>query len=190
MFQNLFTQLTFSCLFFTFLLAACSEKDLEEQIFGEDEPGPIWAKIDGAAFESSRPLSLDVDLHIDTDFDQFDLQIEGEGEKDDIEQRIIISLFGEDFAGVEAGAVFFGGADITKGEYRFDGDFYRISRIEGNELDIIADSEQTANSICTITKIDHDNNLISGTFEFKAIDISDETVTFEITEGKFEDISF
>lgn len=175
-----------SCLFLT----NCAKNDPVEPLLGTDEPGPIWAKIDGAAFESSGPLSLDVDMHIDTDFDQFDLQIDGEGEKGGIEQRITISLFGEDFAGVEAGAVFFGGADITKGEYRFDGDFYRISRVEGSEMDIIADSEQTASSICTITKIDHDNNLISGTFKFKAIDISDPTSTFEITEGKFEDIAF
>lgn len=154
-----------------------------------NEPGTVTAEIDGESFKNSGFLSVESELHIDEDFNQFDLQIDAETEIDGIEDRITVSIFGTDFASIKAGDIFVGG-DVANGGNHFDGDFYRNSRNPGDETDIICDSEQTPASTCTITEIDHEKQLISGTFQFKAISIFDETVTFSITKGVFTEIGF
>ncbi|WP_430931300.1 hypothetical protein [Saccharicrinis sp. 156] len=173
-----------------FMLGSCDEEEGSLEEFMTNEPGTITAKIDGENFKSAGVFPITVDLHIDEDYNQYDLQIEGERELNGFEERIIISLFGTDFSSIKAGDVFVGGADLNMGLKRFDGDFFRISRTEGDDTDIISDSEQGPASMATVTKIDFDNRLISGTFSFKSIDISDNTVSFQITDGVFTDIGY
>ncbi len=186
-----FTKHLLPAFFLSIILWSCDEKDSDDMKLPADEPGTVSAKIDGEFFRSHGVLSVSADLHIDTDYDQYDLQIDGEGEDDGIERRITVSIFGTDFTSVKAGDVFVGGADVGSGGKRFDGDFYRRGRsVEFADLDDITDSEQGPASTATITAIDHDKRLISGTFKFKSIDISGSGLTFDITEGKFTEIHY
>lgn len=189
-----FTPQFFYTLILSILLWSCSKEGSEDPNDNQlpaDEPGTVSANIDVDFFRSHGFFSVSSDLHIDTDYDQYDLQIDGEGEDDGIERRITISIFGTDFTSVKAGDVFVGGADVGSGGMRFDGDFYRRGRGEGlGDIDDITDSEQTSASICTITAIDHQNRLISGTFKFKSIDIFGSGLTFDITDGMFTEIPY
>lgn len=179
---------TFTLLFAIALLFSCSEDVTDD--FIADEPGTMTAKIDGVNFKSEGFFPISVNLEIDDDTDIFDLQIDGEQEKNGFEERITISIFGLDFTSLSSGDVFVGGADVLSGGKRMDGDYYKISRTEGDNTDFICDSEQIPASTAKVTKIDFTNRLISGTFSFKAIDISDSDNTFQITNGVFTDIEY
>jgi len=61
---------------------------------------------------------------------------------------------------------------------------------DGNTVDINAFSSNTGVATITVTAIDFDKKIISGTFSFDAVDDDDPNTVYEIRDGKFTDISF
>ncbi len=164
-------------------------EDSKTPVIITDEPGKVTAKIDGVPFSSKGFFAVNSQLKINSD-NSYRINIGAEAEVNGIEDLITFSLFGTDFNVLKAGDVFVAGANLNNDENVFDGDFYRRSRIPGNNLDIISDSEQNANSTGTITAIDRVNRLITGTFEFKAIDIFGSGESYLITDGTFFELSY
>lgn len=155
-----------------------------------NEPGTVTAKIDGEFFKNNGFFSVSSSLSINDDSNEYRFNFSAERDKNGVEDRITFSLFGLDFESLKEGAVFAAGSNINEGGLNFDGDFYRISRVEGDDTDIITDSEQNANSTCTITKLDRENRLISGTFAFKSIEIFGSGQTFVISDGVFTELPY
>lgn len=190
--HNRITKKFLYAFFLSIILWSCDEGEPDDMKLPADEPGTISAYIDGDFFRSHGFSPVSASLKTDVNgVNQYRVSFEAEAEDNGIEQRITFSIWGTDFDSVKAGDSYSAGDEVGYGGNRFDGDFYRTGRsVEFADLDDITDSEQTSASTLSITAIDHENRLISGTFKFKSIDIFGSGLTFDITDGKFTEIQY
>lgn len=165
------------------------DKDPETKII-TNAPGTVSAKIDGDTFVNSGFRSVSIQLSFDENDNTYRIQVEAETENNGFEDRIQFSLWSTDFSSLKVGDTFIAGANLNNGEKVFDGDFYRKGTTEGDDTDIMADSYPGATSTCTITKIDHENRLLSGIFSFEAIGYFDDSIRFSITDGVFTELEY
>ncbi len=172
------------------ILPGCDTEDTEEEIDDllNGGPGSVTATINGEEFVAEGRL-VEARLNIDDDPLEFSLRIDAERDKDGFEEDIDLNLFGVDFDLLEVGDVFTGDAGF--GELNFSGNYGKISRMQGDDTDIQTETEpDVASNVCTITKLDRENRLVSGTFSFDAIDFFDGTGTYEVRDGVFTDLSY
>lgn len=94
-----------------------------------------------------------------------------------------LAIVSTDSTGIKTGDTFTAASlsKIGAGEYIEE---------DGNTLDIKALSSNTGVATITVTAIDFDTKLISGTFSFDGSDDDDPNKIYEIREGKFTDVSF
>lgn len=155
-----------------------------------DGPGTVIATIDGVPYASGG-IAVDADLDIDDDFVDFSLRIDAEQEKNGFDEDLDLNLFGGDWSLIEEGDTFAGdGVDTDKGTLIFSGNYSKIGRNPGDDTDIQTATMPIAANRCTLTKIDRTNRLVSGTFSYDAIDITDDTSVFEVRDGVFTDVSY
>jgi hypothetical protein len=167
--------------------SSCSKDDDKKEDTTEKEKEPvaqsktISCKINGAAFSAAYPFStgtLNESGNIYTiALGAVKVSLQGGT------TGIALGLHGTDLSSVKAGDVYtasgfptvylaIGGVDINNGSE------------EEN-----ATSEETGEATITITKIDHTQSIISGTFSFKALDPDTQTL-FDVTDGVFTDIAY
>lgn len=100
-----------------------------------------------------------------------------------ITEGFALAIVSTDSSGIQVGDTF--SATSTEkagaGEYVLE---------DGNAVDVNAFSSNTGVASITVTAIDFDKKIVSGTFSFDAVDDDDPNTVYEIREGKFTDVSF
>lgn len=176
--------LMFSFLFVTGCGSDDSEdiiEDLNDDMDNVDPgtPGSITAKINGEDFSIS---GIFVTADLSDQSNGYLLAIGGLKWVNETYYGMTLAMISSDFSTLDVGDTFSGG----NSEMFFAGGY---SVEIDDEIEIQSSSELVSSASCTITKIDRENNLISGTFSFDAIDDSAEK-TYEVREGVFTDIEY
>lgn len=177
-----------SVLWCVFIISACSpDENSLDDILDDIEDGQaqsatatISAKVNGNDFASSGVFVTSVLNSMGNG--SYNLVIGAGRLSNGVDEAIALGMVSTDFNTLSAGDTFAGGEteSLMVDSYGLDDD---------GANDFTASSEPLNTNIVTITSIDHDAKLISGTFSFDAID--DETeVVYEVREGVFTDIGF
>ncbi|MEM7370283.1 MAG: DUF6252 family protein [Bacteroidota bacterium] len=95
---------------------------------------------------------------------------------------LVLAVVSSDGSGIVAGTTYSASSTTGRaaGEYTLDDD----------QIDVKAVSANTEVATITITDIDFDQQLVSGTFSFDGVDENDPTTIYEVREGVFTDVSF
>lgn len=101
---------------------------------------------------------------------------------DGITEGFALALVSTDSTGIETGDEFTATSVqmVAGAEYL----------IQGDNQDTKALSTETNVALITVTDIDFDEKLVSGTFSFDAIDKDDPNTVYEIRDGVFTDVEF
>lgn len=176
--------------FISFLSSCLSDEaeDIIDQI--NDGPGTITATINGVNFNSGGRLS-EARLEFTNQNAQYSLRIDAEEEKDGFEEDLDLNLFGGDFSLLEVGDTFRGdGNNGNPNDLIFSGNYSKIGRTQGDNTDIQTATQSVSGDVCTITKLDRENRLVSGTFSYDAVDIFDGVTVYEVRNGVFTDLRY
>jgi hypothetical protein len=186
--MNLFTKspIYALCLVLSLGLSACSKDDdkkteetPQEQV-KTPAPGTITCKINGDAFSSSYPFTTGTLYESGT---EFNIAIGGVNASFTGSKGIALGIYGASLADVRAGDVFTATSDPRE---RLAVGAVTISNANTDED---ADSGETGKATITITKIDHTQKTISGTFAYEAKD-PDTGSVFIVTEGVFTAVQY
>lgn len=164
----------------TIFLSACKENlatDILDDLSGN---GSFSAKINGEDFSAEGVL-------VTAQYsDQTVGQILGIGAamlpSNGVTRAIALAIVSLDDSGINAGETYTATstAKSASGEYSLD----------NNNIDIKAVSSNTDVATVTITAIDYDKKLVSGTFSFDGTDEDAPNTVYEVRDGKFENVSF
>ena len=168
------------------LMAACGSDDSADPVPDNNEvepgtPGSVTCKIDGEAFSAVSPFNA-AQVTFTDDF--YAIAVTGIDFFDQDTVAVALAMSGINFSSLSAGAVFSGtgtvGLDFALGAVE-------VNRRPTTEID--ARSDETEVAEFTITKIDRENQLISGTFSYRAVD-PDTGSSFEVSDGIFTDMEY
>ncbi len=164
------------------LLSSCDSDDSDDSNTpgGQPEAGTFTAVVDGESFSSSWPFATAIVT--ETSNGGFTIALAGTRVSTSESEAVTVGVVGSDFMSLTAGSVFTGQSSNT---LAYGG--YALDQDDGTEIS--ASSEDNSSAICTITAIDFDAKLISGTFSFEAIDGSTGQV-ITVTEGVFTNLNY
>lgn len=96
---------------------------------------------------------------------------------------LVLAVVSTDGGGIIAGETYSATSSTLRaaGEYTLDDDA---------QIDVKAYSSNTDVASISITAIDFDQKLVSGTFSFDAVDEDDPNTVYEVRNGTFTDVSF
>lgn len=163
------------------IFSSCNKLDEDEIIENSGAKQSISAKINGEDFSASGILvtaqysNLNEMVH--------SLAIGGaELPFNGVTRAIALAIVSADSTEINQGEIYtaISNSKIGAGEYAYD----------NNSIDIKAVSENTDIATITITKIDYDKKLVSGTFSFDGSDEDDPGTIYQIRDGVFTDVSF
>jgi hypothetical protein len=99
-----------------------------------------------------------------------------------VNRAIALAMVAVDSTQIQSGDTFVATSTsrVGAGEYTFD----------NGTTDIKAVSSNTDKATLTITNINYDTKLVSGTFSFEGSDDDDPGTTYQITDGVFTDVPF
>ena len=171
--------LSFTVLIITlFLFSSCGE--IVDIIDDPDGKNTITATINGEEFKISGLLVTatytEQDMVKTLGFGGAKLPLDG------VTNTIALAVVTSDSVGINSGDVF-SATTLTKaatGQYSIDGDGVKIRALSTN----------TDVATITISEIDFDQKLVSGTFSFDAVDNDDPDTVYEVRDGVFTDVSF
>ncbi len=177
------TQFLSALLVFSFvLLSGCESDDESDSNIPGNTPdaGTITATIDGEDFSSSSPFVTAIVSEGNNG--SYTISIGGVTVSGGVNEGVTIGLVGSDFLSLSAGSEFSGqnSNELAVGGYTQDAE-------GGDEINASSDDNESA--LCTITSIDFDEKLISGTFSFEAEDNATGQVII-IEDGVFTDVSY
>ncbi|MDF9798686.1 hypothetical protein OKW21_003949 [Catalinimonas alkaloidigena] len=177
----------FVCLTF---LAACSNddeddvaKDILEDIednLSQNGIASITATINGNEFSASGVFVTSVLSPLGNG--SYNLAIGGARINDGVNYALVLGIISSDFSSLSEGDTFVGddSEKLMIGYYTLD---------DNNTVDFKAETEMAETNILTITKIDREAKLISGTFSYDAIDEDTKNV-YEVRDGEFTDVQY
>ncbi|MDN5215827.1 DUF6252 family protein [Fulvivirgaceae bacterium BMA12] len=167
------------------LFTACGSDDDTGLIPDDDvapgTPGSITCKINGQTYAATFPF---VTGALSTTNDIYSFALGGVDFLGKDTVSIAMAMTGTDLSRLSAGDTFSGTGNIFI-------NFALGTVIVKNRpaVDEDASSSETDVATITVTKIDRDNELISGTFSYEAFD-DDTQNTFKVTDGVFADIKY
>lgn len=158
----------------------------------------ITATINGSKFSATKDgfslsdLGDDVDGDLDIDGDTYELGITGVDLKNGIFTSLTIILYGEDFSSLNVGDEF--GAiteESLSNGFGFIGAVGTVASgsLIGSEDELGGTTLVKGTMNVKITKMDRENELISGTFSFVAFDGDDELAA-TVTDGEFKNVEW
>jgi len=166
-------------LFFMLLFSACKEEDNGIDI--PTDGGEISAKINGKEFSTSGILvTAEYNIQNET---IHSLAIGGAKlPVNGVTEAIALAIVSTDASGINVGDTYTATSTtkIAGAEYVFDDNTTDIKALSGN-TDVVT---------ITITDIDFDKKLVSGTFTFDGTDDDDPNTIYEVRDGIFKDVSF
>ncbi len=166
-------------LFLSFSFTSCEPiEDIKKEI---EEGGEFTCKINGTEFSVSGLLVTAEYSEIQAGVTTLAIAA-AKLPLDGITEGFALAAVSTDSTGIEAGDVFTA-TSIQKagaGEYVLNGD----------NQDVKAVSSESKTATITITAIDYDAKLVSGTFSFDGIDEDDPNTVYEIRDGVFTDVEF
>lgn len=162
------------------LLSSCAKRlldDLPENVLGS---GSLTATINGDEFSANGIL-------VTAEFSEengvatlvigaAELPIAG------VTQAIVLAMVAPDGTGIHSGETYTSTNVLKKaaGEYSIDDDA---------SVDIKAVSENTDVATITISNIDFDAKVVSGTFSFDGADEDEPNTIYEVRSGEFKDVA-
>ncbi len=170
------------------IISACGSDDTLIDMIPDDNavppgtPGSITCKIDGENFSASGVLATG-DLAFTGEF--YVLGIAGVDFIDQDTVGLVLVVSGNGFGTLMEGQVITGTGDIINNPLA-------AGEVNINQLpakEVAATSLETDVATITITNLDRDNELISGTFSLEGLD-PDTNTTVIVTEGDFTDIPY
>ncbi len=170
----------------TIVIGACSESALEnlaEDVVGDVIDGTDFtATVNGTDFGTSI---ANVSAQITVNSGVYAIAL-GAGDAEGISKlkAIALAMSGFDFESLEAGRTW----NTMEDEQGNAGAGYEED-IAGNETGDDVSTDTTTEIFIRITAIDKEAKLISGEFNFVAID-EDNGITYNVTDGKFESIPY
>lgn len=163
-------------------LAACqSAKDNIEPPQEEEPANSLSAKINGEEFSVSGIL---VTAQYSASSQMIESLAIGGAEPplNGTATAIALAIVSIDGTGINPGETYTANSSTKAGagEYVF----------ENSNTDIKAESDNTDEVTITITAIDFDRKVVSGTFSFDGVDEDDPGTVYEVREGVFKEVSF
>jgi len=182
-------------------VSSCNLSDIiDDDDLDDDDPESeiMSAKINGDAFmavDSDKTLIQldDVDAELNLNGDVYELNISGLDFGNSYLTTITISLHGDSYSSLKVGDEFLG---ITEESYSSGSPIGAVGIIAKASLGgttefggtTLFKEEETIN--VKITKLDKENELVSGTFSFIAKDEDDDNFEIRVTDGVFTDVEF
>lgn len=145
-------------------------------------PGSVTCKVDGTDFSASGVLATGT-LTFTGDF--YAMAIAGVDFFGQDTVALALAMSGTDFANLMENEAFTGEGDIVNSNLGAG----EINIHRRPTIDDKASSLETEIANITITKLDRDNELFSGTFSFEGLD-PDTNTRIVVTEGVFTDIEY
>ena len=185
--QNAFLKFTgLSCLAVLLMFSSCKPDDddanptVTPEVPVTPKLGKIDCKINGKSFSAAYPFTSGA---IANTSPFYSIAVGGFDFIDGDSVGVALAMTGTDFSSLANGDVFQGSTALP-GMYALGSVSFNSGAKEED-----ADSEETLIATITVTKIDRDNNVISGTFSYEAKDPDTES-EFTVTEGVFTDIKY
>lgn len=166
-------------LFISFSVSSCDQT--QEIIDDIEEGGEFSATVNGSAYSVSGLLVTGEYSELQAGVTSLAIaaaQISLDGGS----EAFALAMASTDSTGIEAGDEFTATSILHAG----GGEYL----IQGNNQDVKALSTETNTATITITAIDFEKNIVSGTFSFDAVDSDDPTTVYEIRDGVFTDVEF
>lgn len=166
-------------LFLSFSITSCEPlEDIKEEI---EEGGEFVATINGTTFSVSGLLVTGEYSELQAGVTTLAIAA-AKLPLDGITEGFALALVSTDSTGIEIGDEF----TATSVQMVAGAEYV----IQGDNQDIKALSTETNTTIVTITAIDFDNKLVSGTFSFDGVDKDDPNTVYEVRDGVFTDVEF
>ena len=168
------------------IMSSCGSDDTPDLLPDDDDvvpgtPRSVTCKINGEGFSATVPFTGGT-LSLTGSF--YAIAIVGADFFGRDTVSIAIAISGNELSTLNTGDAFSGTGNILED--------FAVGEVNVNNRPSVeqeASSSETDNATVTITKIDRDNKLISGTFSYEAVDPDSQT-TFSVTEGVFTDIEY
>lgn len=162
-------------------LTACQSAKSDIDIPDEEATNSLSAKVNGENFSVSGIL---VTAQYSVTGQTIETLAIGGAEPplNGTSRGIALAIVSIDGTGINVGDTYTANSTTkaAAGEYVFD----------NSSADIKAESENTDEVTITITEIDFDRKIVSGTFSFDGVDEDDPTTIYEVREGTFTEVSF
>lgn len=169
-----------SILLIFFLLSACTVEDVIEQVTDGDD---FTAKVNGKDFRTNK---VGVAAIINVNINQSGIYAIGIAATVDVTKNVKgigLVMIGSNFDQLSAGSTF----DKIRENDTEGGSAEYSEALGSNDEDVDADTIE--NIFIKITTIDKDKKLISGEFNFVAID-EDTNKKYTVTDGQFKNIPY